>query len=309
MQLDARLSAPASAKREGNLRKQIVKNKWAYVFISPFYILWIIFGLIPLVFSMVLSFADWRGIGPFKWVGWDNFEHLLGAGGEAFWQSLLNGTILFFMYVPIMTFLAVVLAVILNSEKIRGFRIFRTMFFAPYVTSMIAAGFTFKLMLEQDGGLFNVVLEQFGLEPVNWLGEVWLARASLCLLIMWGWLGYNMVLMLAGLQTIPKELNEAALIDGATPVQVFFNITIPLLRPVIIFSVILSTMGSFYLFNEVSALTGGGPQRSTITTVLHIYNTAFSGFRYGRAAAQSYVYAAIILVLTLLQWKFTSQRD
>ncbi|MFQ5873409.1 MAG: carbohydrate ABC transporter permease [Dehalococcoidia bacterium] len=302
MAREAVASATNGKRRE--LWREIVRHRWAYVFISPFYILFLVFGFLPVIFSIYLSFHKWKGLGPMEFVGLKNFTYLFGVGGKAFWQSIENGIILFFMYVPIMTFLALVLAVILNSKLVRFFQGYRTMIFAPYVTSMIAAGFTFGLMLQNKGGLFNAFLNMVGLPGVPWLEDIWWARVSLCLLVTWGWLGYNMVIMLAGLQTIPRELTEAALIDGASPVQAFFHITIPLLRPVILFSVILSTMGSFGLFNEVQALTGGGPMRATLTTMVHIYNVAFGNFRFGRASAQGYVYFALIFVLTLLQLRY-----
>lgn len=296
-------TVPISNKRTGKW-EEIRKKKWAYFFISPFYILWLVFGLGPFIFSLYMIFAKWEGLGPIEFVKFKNFEYLFSpGGGEVFWKSIQNGVYLFLMYVPIMTFLAIVLAVILNSKRVRGFRFFRTLIFAPYVTSMIAAGFTFRLLLETDGGLFNIILNLFGAPSIPWMQHEWWGRVSLCLLVVWGWLGYNMVLMLAGLQTIPRELTEAAMIDGASPVQAFFRITIPLLRPVILFSLILSTMGTFALFNEVVALPAipGGPMRANLTPFLHIYNTAFQDFRYGRASAMSYVYALIIFVFSLLQ--------
>jgi ABC-type sugar transport system permease subunit len=259
-----------------------------------------------------MSFSKWDGLGAIEFVGLKNFRFLFGPGGRVFWESILNGIYLFVMYVPIMTFLAIVLAVILNSARVRGYRFFRTLLFAPYVTSMIAAGFVFQLLLVKDGGLFNIVLEALGFAPVPWLDAEWPARVSLCLLVIWGWLGYNMVIMLAGLQTIPRELTEAAQIDGASSVQAFFRITIPLLRPVILFSAVLSTAGTFALFNEVMALTSinpGGPKNAVLTPFVHVYNVAFSDFRFGRASAMSYAYALLILILTLFQNRFIGQRD
>jgi ABC-type sugar transport system permease subunit len=302
---------PQIVARNG-LGRRLFRNRWAYAFISPFYILWLVFGLGPFLFSLYMIFAKWEGLGPIEFVGLKNFQYLLKpGGGQIFWKSISNGVILFFMYVPIMTFLAIVLAVILNSRRVRGFRFYRTLIFAPYVTSMIAAGFTFRLILEQDGGLFNILLNWVGLPSVPWLENEWWARVSLCLLVIWGWLGYNMVLMLAGLQTIPRELTEAAQIDGANPVQAFFHITIPLLRPVILFSVILSTMGTFALFNEVYALTftPGGPMRAILTPFLHIYNVAFQDFRYGRASAMSYAYALIIFAASLMQLRYFGREE
>lgn len=300
------------AVRNSGLWQKIRKNRWPYIFISPFYLLWVIFGLGPFIFSLYLIFARWEGLGPIQFVGLKNFQFLFKpGGGEVFWKSISNGAIIFFMYVPIMTILAIVLAVILNSRRVRGFRIFRTLIFAPYVTSMIAAGFTFRLILEQDRGLFNVLLNMVGLPSVPWLENEWWVRVSLSLLVIWGWLGYNMVLMLAGLQTIPRELTEAAQIDGANPVQAFFYITIPLLRPVIIFSLILSTIGTFALFNEVYALTTvpGGPMRAILTPFLHIYNEAFQDFRFGRASAMSYVYALLIFAASWMQLRYFGREE
>lgn len=292
-----------------SLWHEIVKNRWAYVFISPFYILFLIFGLFPILYSLYLSFHEWNLIRPIEFVGLRNYEFLLGPGGAVFWHSISNGIILFLMYVPIMTFMAIVLAVILNSPRVRGFQFFRTMFFAPYVTSMIAAGFTFRILLENNGGLFNVMLEGVGLPAIPWLESVWGARVSLSLLVIWGWLGYNMVLMLTGLQTIPRELSEAAHIDGASSSQVLFYVTIPLLRPIILFSVILSTIGSFGLFNEVMALGGSGPQRAILTPLVHIYGVAFSDFRMGRASAMAYVYFALIALLTFIQFRYIGREE
>ena len=298
---------------KSGLLHEIIRNRWAYIFISPFFILFAIFQAFPIGYSVYISLFDWNGIGPMTYVGLKNYDFLVGPGGKAFQQSLQNGVILFFMYVPVMTLLAIVLAVLLNSKRVRGFRIYRTVLFIPYITSMIAAGITFQLLLQQDNGLFNVALEALGLPSQPWLETKWLARISLCLLIIWGWLGYNMVIMLAGLQTIPHELSEAARIDGANAVQAFFHITIPLLRPVIVFSVILSTIGSFGLFNETQALfratRGAGPLRSTLTPLVYIYDQAFGRFRLGRAAAAGYIYFALIFVLTLIQLKYVGREE
>jgi lactose/L-arabinose transport system permease protein len=298
---------------QSGLVREIIRNRWAYIFISPFFILFAIFQAFPVAYSVYLSLYDWSGIGPMTYVKFKNYDFLLGPGGKAFQQSLQNGVILFFMYVPVMTLLAIVLAVLLNSKRVRGFRIYRTILFMPYITSMIAAGITFQLLLQQDNGLFNVVLQALGGSPQPWLETKWLARLSLCLLIVWGWLGYNMVIMLAGLQTIPHELTEAARIDGANAVQAFFRITIPLLRPVIAFSVILSTIGSFGLFNETQALfkstQGAGPLRSTLTPLVYIYQQAFGRFKLGRAAAAGYIYFALIFVLTLIQLRYVGREE
>lgn len=300
-----RLHLPTLAKLRQNW-KEIYKVRWPYLFISPFYILFLIFGVYPILFSFYLSFTEWKGLGPIKFVGLRNFELLFKD--KVFWQSMTNGVILFFMYVPIMTFLALVLAVILNSKRVRGFRFFRTLLFIPYIMNIVAAGFTFRLLLNQKYGLVNSLLEIFNIPPVPWLESVWGGRVSLCLLVIWAWLGYNMVIMLAGLQTIPSELTEAALIDGASSMQAFFYVTIPLMRPVILFSVVLSTMGSFNLFSEIYNLTGGGPINATLTPVLVIFDQAFGNFRLGYASAMAYLYFIVLFVLTLLQFRYFGQQ-
>lgn len=283
--------------------KEIKKARWPYLFIFPFYLSFLIFGLYSTLFSFYLSFTEWKGLGPIIFVGLKNYVSLFKD--DVFIQSMENGFLLFFMYVPLMIFLALVLAVILNSKRVRGFQFFRTIIFIPYIMNIVAAGFAFRLLLNQKyGAVNNLLVGIFNISPIPWLESVWGARASLCLLIIWTWLGYNMVIMLAGLQTIPGELTEAAMIDGASPVQAFFYVTIPLMRPVLLFSVVLSLMGSFNLFNEVFILTGGGPVNATITPFVDIFNQAFGNFRLGYASAMSYVYFVIIFVLTLLQVRY-----
>jgi ABC-type sugar transport system permease subunit len=299
-------SALRPAAKLAQAWKDIYKVRWPYLFISPFYILFLIFGAYPILFSLYLSFTEWKGLGPIKFVGFRNFELLFKD--KIFWQSMANGVTLFFMYVPLMTFLALVLAVILNSKRIRGFRFFRTILFIPYIMNIVAAGFTFRLLLNQKYGLVNTLLGIFNVPPVPWLESAWGGRVSLCLLVIWAWLGYNMVIMLAGLQTIPSELTEAALIDGASPMQAFFYVTIPLMRPVILFSVVLSTMGSFNLFSEIYNLTGGGPINATLTPVIVIFNQAFGNFRLGYASAMAYLFFIILFVLTLVQFRYFGQQ-
>jgi lactose/L-arabinose transport system permease protein len=307
MELARNIPHPAAAPRRSTWH-EIVRERWAYVFVAPFFILYAIFGLYPMLLSVYLSLSEWNGVGPIKFVGLANYARVLQD--KVFWQSVTNGLLLFLLYVPAMLFLALVLAVLLNSKYVVGFRFFRALYFLPFITNMIAAGFAFRILLATNNGLFNIVLRSLGLDAIPWLETVWGARLSLALLIMWAWLGYNMVLMLAGLQTIPAEVNEAALIDGANPVQGFFYITVPLMRPMIVFTAVLSTIGSFGLFAEVAALTNGGPVNATITPLIRIFNVAFRGnFQLGYAAALSYTYFAIVFVLTLLQVRFSNQAE
>jgi lactose/L-arabinose transport system permease protein len=182
-------------------------------------------------------------------------------------------------------------------------------FMPNIMASTVAAAFTFQLMLDTNNGYANRLLGFVGASPVPWLDDVWWARISVGLLMLWAWLGFNMLVMLAGLQAIPPELVESARVDGAGPVQIFRRITVPLLRPQIIFSLTLSIIGTFQLFTEPYILTGGGPANATETPVLEIWRNTFSFLRVGYAAAMSYVFLAAIMAITLLYFFLVNRRD
>jgi lactose/L-arabinose transport system permease protein len=283
------------------------RHRWPLAFISPFFILFAVFNVYPIAFSFWLSLHDWPGLGPMDFVGFANYVEL--SHDTIFWNSMLNAALLFFIYVPAMTFLAVVIAAILNSRFLRLQGLWRALIFLPNITSMVAAGYTFRLILDKDSGALNHTLALVHVAAVPWLDDVWWARISLGLLMVWAWLGYNTVLMLGGLQTIPRELVEAATVDGATAIQAFRRITVPLLRPMIVFSVTISIIGTFSMFTEPYILTRGGPIRATETPVFQIFNTTFQDLRFGYAAAESYVYFAIIVAVTLFQFWTISRRD
>jgi ABC-type sugar transport system permease subunit len=306
-------AAPAPAeprKRTAGVarRRRFARHGWPLLFISPFFILFAVFSLYPIGFSAWLSLHDWSLIGPARWVGLDNYHALLHD--TLFWQSMLNAALLFLIYVPAMTFLALVLAALLNSRYVRLEGLWRTLIFLPYIMSgTVAAAFTFQLLLDGDAGYANRLLSFVGVSPVSWLGSTWWARISVGLLVLWAWLGYNMLIMLAGLLAIPPELSEAARVDGAGPVRIFFRITVPLLRPVILFSVTLSIIGTFSLFTEPLLLTNGGPANATTTPVIQIWQNTFSFLRVGYSAAMSWVYFAVIVVMALTQFFLISRRD
>jgi ABC-type sugar transport system permease subunit len=306
-------AAPAPAeprKRTAGVawRRRFARHGWPLLFISPFFILFAVFSLYPIGFSAWLSLHDWSLIGPARWVGLDNYHALLHD--TLFWQSMLNAALLFLIYVPAMTFLALVLAALLNSRYVRLEGLWRTLIFLPYIMSgTVAAAFTFQLLLDGDAGYANRLLSFVGVSPVSWLGSTWWARISVGLLVLWAWLGYNMLIMLAGLLAIPPELSEAARVDGAGPVRIFFRITVPLLRPVILFSVTLSIIGTFSLFTEPLLLTNGGPANATTTPVIQIWQNTFSFLRVGYSAAMSWVYFAVIVVMALTQFFLVSRRD
>src|SRR5215472_16384771 len=261
-------------------RRAIRRHRWPLLFVSPFFVLFAIFNVYPILFSFWLSLHDWPGLGPMEMIGLANYAEL--EHDPIFWNTMLNSGLIFFIYVPLMTFLAVVLASVLNAGFLKLQGLWRALIFMPNITSMVAAGYTFRLILDKDSGALNHVLAMVHMSAIPWLDDVWWARISLGLLMIWAWLGYNTVIMLAGLQTIPKELVEAAKVDGATAVQAFQRITVPLLRPVIVFSVTLSIIGTCTMFTDL---------------------------RFGYAAAESYIYLAIIVAITLIQFWIVSRSD
>jgi ABC-type sugar transport system permease subunit len=291
----------------GRSRLALRRHGWPLLFISPFFLLFAAFNVYPILFSFWLSLHDWPGLGEMDFIGLGNYAELMHD--PIFWNSMLNSVLIFFVYVPAMTFLAVVLAAVLNAGFLKLQGLWRALIFMPNITSMVAAGYTFRLILDKDSGALNHALAFAHVAAVPWLDDVWWARISLGLLMVWAWLGYNTVIMLAGLQTIPKELVEAAKVDGATAIQAFRRITVPLLRPVIVFSVTLSIIGTFSLFTEPYILTRGGPINATMTPVMQIFNSTFTDLRFGYAAAESYVYFAIIVAVTLFQFWMVSRSD
>jgi ABC-type sugar transport system permease subunit len=283
------------------------RNRWPLAFIAPFFLLFAVFFLYPILFSLWLSLHETRGLAETRFVGLDNYARLLRD--SHFWGSMANAAILFFIYVPVMTAAAVVLASVLNAGFLRLQGLWRALVFVPHITSMVAAGYTFRLLLDKDSGYANTTLGWFGVSPVPWLDDAWWARLSIGLLMVWAWLGYNTVIMLAGLQTIPRELVEAAKVDGANRLQAFLRITVPLLKPVIVFAVTLSIIGTFSMFTEPFILTRGGPARATETPVMQIFSTTFEELKYGYAAAMAYVYFAVVVVVTVLQFRFVTRGE
>jgi lactose/L-arabinose transport system permease protein len=280
-----------------------------YVFISPFYFLFFIFTLYPLLFAFYISFTEWNGINDARWLGLQNYTSLFKD--DIFLQTLWNGIIIFIMYVPVLLFLALVLAVVLNSNLVRLKGFFRTAYFIPYITSLVAVGFTFRMLFGSEYGYVNEIIIGMGLDKVDWLGSVWGVRITLCILVIWRWLGYNMVIMLAGLQNIPHDLYESARIDGAGPVQSFWKITVPLMLPIIMFTSVLSTIGTFQLFAEPLVLTrgSGGPENAITSVIMYLYNQSFSYLKFGYASAIGYIFFILMFVLTLLQIRLFRRVD
>ena len=228
---------------------EIKKNKHCYLFISPFFILFGIFLLFPFFYSFVISLQSWDGVSLPKFVGLANYQRLFRD--ELFWKSLYNTVYILVLNIPLQLGLALLLAVALNSKVVRGRSVMQLVYFMPIIVSVVVVAIVFSLLYDSYTGLINYFIELLGAAPIPWISsEAW-SKISVVLLITWRWTGYNMVIMLAGLQAIPDELYEAGRIDGATGWKSFWNITLPLLKPVLLFCLIMSIIGLFKIFRAV----------------------------------------------------------
>ena len=274
--------------------------------ILPFFLLFAIFGLYPLLFSLYLSFVKWDGLTPMHWVGLANFRAMLDDEllGRALWNTLIIGL----LYVPPMMILAFFFAQLLNAQwlKLRAF--YRAALFLPCVTPMVVIAIVFGLIFSSEKGVLNYALVQVGralpflhLQPVPWLTSEQWSKVSVAFLVIWRWTGYNMVLMLAGLQGIPTDYYEAAEVDGASRWHQMLHVTIPLMRPTFRFCGLLSLLGTLYMFDEVFVLTnGGGPGTSSLNFGVYLFSLAFTDFKFGYASCVAYTVAILVFLGTLL---------
>ncbi len=272
-----------------------------YLAISPFFIIFVIFGLFPIGFALYLAFQSWDGIGPMRYVGLDQFHYLItdATFRKSLWVTL---QIWVLSTIP-MLILALVLAFLLNQE-LRGRSLYRIAYFIPNVTSLVAIAIIFASIFGNQFGLLNAFLRGVGLDRVEWLNDPWGIKIAIATMVVWRWTGYNAIIYLAGLQAIPDDLYEAARLDGASQWNIFKDITIPLLRPVILFTVITSTIGGLQLFTEPQVLVGngGGPGSEGLTMVLYLYQQAFVQNQFGYGAAIGWGLFAIIVVFSLMNW-------
>lgn len=269
-----------------------------YTFILPYIVIFGVFWAWPIVYSIYLSFLDTRG---FPWaLEWGvNWGRILRD--PFFIQALKNTLLLLLVQVPIMLVLATGLALALNSPllKLKGF--YRFAFFAPVVVGAVAYSAVFRLLFNTQNGAVNAALTGLGLPRIDWLNNPLPAFMLIVLTVTWRWTGYNAIIILAGLQNIALELYEAAKIDGASPAQQFWRITLPLLRPILLFSLILSVIGTLQLFTEPFLITAGGPGNATLTLGVYLYQQGFRSFNFGYASAIGYAIAAFAVIFSALQ--------
>lgn len=300
---------PGNKKKlpQRNLWKQIKENRAVYLFISPFFILYGIFGLYPMIYSFVLSFYKWSGSGERTFIGTLNYQFLLKDA--KFISAVFNTLKIWCINTIPMVILALVFAFLLNLATLKFKTVFRAIYFLPNVTSTVAVSMVFATMFANTYGLANFVLTKLGLENVEWMNLPIMVQCIIALIVTWRWTGYNAIIALAGLQKIPYSLYEAAKIDGASSFQIFRKITIPLLNPTIIFILITSTIGGWQIMEESFMLVGksGGIGNAGMTVVLYLYNKAFLERSFGYGSAVSWGLFVIIGVFSVINWKFTQR--
>ncbi|MFQ6171576.1 carbohydrate ABC transporter permease [Oryzobacter sp. R7] len=290
------------------------ENAAGYLLSAPALVLLALFVALPFVMAFVLSMQNVRldGARPNVWMGLEQYRRILldGDTSPVFWRSLLNNVVFAAFVVPLQTALAVALATLLN-RKVRGISVFRTLFFLPVVFPMALVATIWSLIFARDGlGMLNAFLSAvtFGaVGPQDWLGDPKMALASIALMSMWAGVGFQMIIILAGLQSIPQELYEAATLDRANAWQKFRNVTLPGLRNTLIFVVIVTTIFSFRLFDQVYIMTRGGPNNSTSTVMYQAVTSAFVENNVGRGAAMTVVFVLVIVVITVIQQRVLRQ--
>ena len=307
-------NAAADRRRSGRLRR--VASFWPqYLAISPFYLIFLVFMLVPIVFSLYLAFTSWDGVGAIHFVGLRQFRFLWND--PTFWLALRNTLIIWVLGTVPMLCASLVLASLLNSTR-RFTAFYRVALFIPSVTSLVAVALFFGAVFSNSFGLVNVILQHLGLGTVPWMSNSWTIKVVIALLMSWQWTGYNAIIYLAGMQAIPKELYEAAKVDGAGPVQTFFKITVPLLRPIILFTVIVSTVTGLQSFTEPQVLFGssaainpnsGGPGQAGLTLILYFYHQAFDNNDFGYGAAIAWAAFLVIMLFALLNWRIVARRE
>lgn len=278
----------------------------AWMFMAPGLIILAIFVFWPIIFSIPLSFTNYSVIGETKFIGFANYTRAFQDPN--FIASLLN-SLLYVLIVPIIQVLSILMAILVNG-KLPGIQLFRTAYYIPVVTSMVAVALIWNWLLSNNG-IVNYILMSAGIiqERVGWLSNSSTALFVLMFITMWKGLGYYMMLYLAGLQAIPSELYEAAKIDGASKLQVIRKITIPLLKPYVLFCSLISLMAAIRVFDEVYVLTNGegGPGNSTLTSSLYIYMQGIQQFNFGYASALGLVVSVVIAVLSIFVFKFNQK--
>ncbi|GAA3573506.1 sugar ABC transporter permease [Nonomuraea rosea] len=289
----------------GAVRQRLGERLAPYAYVAPFFLIFAVFGLVPLLFTFYVALFDWNPIGEHVFIGLDNFTRLLADA--RFWNAAWNTISIWLLSTVPQLLLALGLAHLLNHARLRWAVFFRMSMVVPYITSVAATTIVFAQMFDRDYGLLNWLLGLFGVEPINFLQSVWGSHTMIAVMVTWRWFGYTTLLYLASLQAIPRAIYEAAAVDGAGPWKQFRHISIPSLRPVIVFTVVTSTIGGLQIFTEPllvsrSAPLTCGPVRQCQTLTLFLYEQGFGQFQFGYGAAIGVALFVLIIAIATLNY-------
>lgn len=281
----------------------VSKNRWGLLFILPQLISLICLGIIPVGIAFVLSFFEWNGFSLPQFVGLANFEWVLHD--EDTFIAMKNTLTYAVIYVPCSIVLSLFLALLLNKAFGRMF--YRAVFFLPQVVTSVGIAVVWSWIYQPQFGILNMALKMIGIEGKEWLRDPRTAMGAVIIMSIWWGLGYNIVLFLAGLQNVPRTYMEAAMIDGATPRQAFFHITVPLISPTTLFVTITTMINAFQVFDQMFLLTAGGPAKRTYTMAIHVYQTAFKNFELGQASTVALIMFVVVVVVSAVQFKLSDK--
>ncbi|CCU85179.1 MULTISPECIES: sugar ABC transporter permease [Mesotoga] len=284
------------------MKQKTRKGLFGFIFLLPVIVMISIFFIYPLIKVVLMSFQEWKIMGGSSFVGLSNYKKALVD--DEFWKTLWN-TIIYAIIVTPMIFVPAVLLANALKKTSRSTKIFRTIFFLPYAISFVAASYIWQWIYNDSYGILNYILISLNLigQPINWLGQTWLSRVMVSIMVAWKTLGFTMIIVIAGLQGISPQIYEAASIDGAEKSQVFRYITLPLLRPTLVLALILSLAGSFKAFDHFYIMTKGGPLKTTETIVMYINKIGFEFYDIGFGSAVSVIFLGILLLISYLQLK------
>jgi multiple sugar transport system permease protein len=289
-------TSPVSGPRK---RRKLQQKDWApYVFLAPMFFFLVVFFLLPVGFSLYLTFTRWNPLSNPEWIGFENYQYLFTRDPN-FYNTLENTFVYAFGSVFIGVPLALVLAFLFTLSRWRA--LWRSIYWLPMVTNVVAIAYIWAYLLDGTYGLFNKVLLWFGVVGPQWLKDPSTAMIAVIIVTVWTGLGHNMLVFSAGLEGIDESFYEAARIDGANNTQIFWNVTLPLLRPTLLLVLITSFIGAMGSFGLILVLTLGGPAQSTNVTALYLYQMAFQDLRMGRASALAFILFVIIFIMTLIQ--------
>ncbi len=299
--------------------KNLSKKSTPYLFMAPYFLLFIAFSLLPILFTLFMSLNEWDGYTDIKFVGLGNYARMFENGD--FLLSLKNTALIMLMLIPVQLVLAIIIAYMINSKLVAHKEIFKTAVFAPYLTIPIAAGLLWSFFFDGTAGTINYILQGLHIieNPIEWLADPFLAKVVVAAIMFWRYLGYSVLFFMAGFVSIPEELFEAARVDGARAWHNFWNISLPMIKPITIYMVITSMIGGFQTFDEPNIIytqgnyqTGpysGGPDQGVLTMVMLMGRGAFEHRQYGYGSSVAYGMFVVIAVFSFLSLKFMNGRE